>query len=78
MSDQSETVYVWERLDQPGGYALCTNQNLPEFNTDKWRYLGELPTVAELTSVPRDAIHAQTASGWPMMVQIDQQGSYIF
>ena len=78
MSDQFETVYVWECLDQPGGYALCTNQNYLEFKADNWRYLGELPLVAELAGMPRDAIHAQTLSGWPMMVQTDHQGGYVF
>ena len=74
----AETVYVWQSLGQPGEYALCTNRDHAELKTANWRFRGDLSTVNELDGMRRDAISAKTANGWPMILNVDRYGNYIY
>jgi hypothetical protein len=70
-SAASTALFVWESLEQPGDYALCTDQQHPDFQNPHWRFRGELATVPELDGFPRPSI----ANGWPTRVHIDRPSS---
>jgi hypothetical protein len=74
----NKTVYVWECLGEPGKYALCTNRDYAEYKTANWKFRGELSTVDELNGFRRDAINNKTVNGWPMELNIDQNGNYSY
>ena len=57
-------LYVWESLEQPGDYALCTDPQHRDFQNANWRFRGELAAVPELDGLPRPTID----NGWPMRV----------
>jgi hypothetical protein len=70
-SSPTPALFVWESLEQPGDYALCADQQHPDFQNPHWRFRGELATVPELGGFPRPSI----ANGWPMRVHIDHPSS---
>jgi hypothetical protein len=64
-------LFVWESLEQPGDYALCTDRQHADFQSPHWRFRGELAAVPELDGLPRPS----NAHGWPMRVHIDRASS---
>lgn len=74
----SETVYVWECLGQPGDYAICSNPKYTDYQNPNWKFRGEFSSVAELDNLPRIIVKNRAINGWPFIVHVDRNGSYIF
>ena len=72
------TVHVWERVDRPGDFALCTNPQPPGYHATEWKYRGELPNAVELDGFPRPIIVKGTINGWPMIIRKGPQETYSF
>ena len=72
------TVHVWECVDHPGDFALCTNPQLPGYHATAWQYRGELPNAVELDGFPRPIIVKGTINGWPMIIRTGPQETYSF
>jgi hypothetical protein len=66
-STPTAATYVWESVERPGDYALCTDPQHRDFQNPNWRFRGELATVPELDGFPRPTI----TRGWPMRVRKD-------
>src|SRR6516225_4206758 len=66
-STPTTAIYVWESMERPGDYALCSDPHHRDFQNPNWRSRGELATVAELDGFPRPTI----APAWPMRVRRD-------